>query len=135
MIYMLDTNTASYIITGRSLAARGRYLGLRSGKVTVSAITEAELWYGVQRHRVGTQRTNTLRLFLDQLSVASWGRPEAAAYGAFRARQEAMGMGLAPLDTMIAAHAIVTGATLVTHDAAFRHAIGLPGLEDWATDV
>lgn len=132
---MVDTNTASYILTGRSLAARNRYLGLRSAGVAISAITEAELWYGLKRKQVGPQRTNTVRLFLEQANVMPWGRPEAAAFGVLRARQEAAGKPLALLDTMIAAHAIAVGAVLVTHDTAFRHAAGLPGLADWAIDL
>ena len=135
MIYLLDTNMVSYIITGRSGAARTRLSALRSATIAVSVITEAELWYGVERHQVGPKRANDVRLFLDRLSVMPWGRREAVAYGVFRARQEAAGKSLAPLDTMIAAHAISVGATLVTHDAGFRHAVGLPGLEDWATDI
>jgi tRNA(fMet)-specific endonuclease VapC len=134
-LYLLDTNMVSYIINGRSPAARARLSGLKLGMVTVSAITEAELWYGVEHHRIGITRRNAVRLLLDQLGVLPWGRREAATYGAFRARQETVGKILAPLDTMIAAHAIAAGAVLVSHDNAFRHAVGLPGLEDWATDL
>ena len=42
---------------------------------------------------------------------------------------------LAPLNTQIAAHAIASGATLVTNDRAFSHVSGLSGIENWATDL
>jgi tRNA(fMet)-specific endonuclease VapC len=37
---------------------------------------------------------------------------------------------LAPIDLLIAAHAISAGATLVTNDSAFAQIPGLP-VEDW----
>lgn len=134
-LFLLDTNMVSYIINGRSPAARARLSALKLGTVTVSAITEAELWYGVEHHQAGAKRRNAVRLLLDRLGVLSWERREAVVYGIFRARQDAMGKALAPLDTMIAAHAIAVGAVLVSHDRAFQHAVGLSGLEDWATDL
>lgn len=101
----------------------------------ISSITEAELWYGLHRVEAGQARRNTLRAFLARLQVLPWGREEAAAYGVFRAEQEWIGKPLGPLDTQIAAHAIAVNAVLVSSDAAFQHAVGLPGLEAWATDI
>ena len=40
------------------------------------------------------------------------------------------GKSLAPLDMLIAAHALEAGATLVSNDRAFRHVPGLT-VEDW----
>jgi tRNA(fMet)-specific endonuclease VapC len=133
---MLDTNTVSYILKGLSPAARHRLNSLRSNEIgCVSSITEAELWYGLVRVRAGERRLNALRAFLSRMQVLSWGREEAAAYGPFRARQESTGRPLGPHDTQIAAHAIAVRAVLVSSDAAFEQAIGLPGLESWATDI
>jgi tRNA(fMet)-specific endonuclease VapC len=132
---MLDTNMVSYVINGRSPAARRRLSSMKPGTAVVSAITEAELWYGVERRQLGAERRSAVRLLLEQLTVMPWDRREAVVYGAFRAKQETAGRTLSALDTMIAAHAIATGAVLVSHDNAFRHAVGLPGLEDWATDL
>ncbi|MGD0367842.1 MAG: PIN domain-containing protein [Acidobacteriaceae bacterium] len=83
----------------------------------------------------GERRRNALHSFLGRMQVLAWGRDEAVAYGVLRARQEAMGRPLGPLDSEIAAHAIAVGAVLVSSDATFRHAVGLPGLEAWATDL
>lgn len=134
--YLLDTNTVSYIFKGVSPAARMRLVQLGSGEVAaISSITEAELWYGLERVGAGVLRRKALSSFLDRLRVLPWTRSEAATYGAFRAAQEAIGRPLGPLDTQIAAHAISVGAVLVSNDRAFRNAHGLPGLEVWATDV
>jgi tRNA(fMet)-specific endonuclease VapC len=134
--YMLDTNTVSYIVKGMSEAARRRLSTLKDTEAAcVSAITEAELWYGLERVGSGERRRNALRQFLRRMKVLPWGSDETEVYGAFRARQEAIGLPLGPLDTLIATHAIAAGAVLVSSDAAFAHAVGLPGLEVWATDL
>ena len=133
---MLDTNTVSYILKGVSPAARARLSGLRPQEAAcLSAITEAELWYGLARIGGGERRSHALRLFLDCIRVLPWGSDEAVTYGRFRSAQEAIGKPLGPLDTQIAAHSITVGAILVSRDAAFQHAVGLAGLEAWATDL
>ena len=135
-LYLLDTNTVSYILKGTSPAARNRLATLGPEEVAcLSSITEAELWYGLERIGGGERRRSAVDSFLGRMRVLPWGREEAAAYGVFRARQEGLGRPLGPLDTEIAAHAIAVGAVLVISDATFQHAVGLPGLEAWATDL
>lgn len=135
-LYMLDTNTVSYIFKGISQSARTRLIQLRPNEVAcVSSITEAELWYGLERIGADVPRRRALSDFLERFRVLPWAREEASAYGAFRAGQEGIGRPLGPNDTQIAAHAIAVGAVLVSNDGGFRHARGLPGLESWATDL
>lgn len=135
-LYMLDTNTVSYILKGLSAAGRKRLSSLRRNEVAaVSAITAGELWYGLDRIGAGDVRRNALRSFLGRIKILPWDSDVADGYGAFRAHQEAIGRPLGPLDTQIAAHAIAVGAILVSNDATFQHAVGLLGLEKWATDI
>jgi tRNA(fMet)-specific endonuclease VapC len=135
-LYMLDTNTVSYILKGTSPIARTRLTELQPDEAAcLSAITEAELWYGLARIGGGERRSSALRSFLGRMRVLPWGSDEAATYGKFRSGQEAIGRPLGPLDTQIAVHSITAGAVLVSNDAAFRHAVGLAGLEAWATDL
>lgn len=135
-LYMLDTNTVSYILKGLSPAARSRLISLDSDEVAcVSSITEAELWYGLARVGADKRRRNALRDFLGRLKVLPWGREEAAVYGSLCAKQEKLGKPLGPMDTQIAAHAIAAGAILISADAAFQHAVSLRGLDNWAVDL
>ena len=134
-LYMLDTNTVSYILKGVSPSARKRLSTLgRNAAASVSAVTAGELWYGLDRIGAGDLRRNSLRSFLGRLKVLPWDNDVADAYGAFRAHQEAVGRPLGPFDTQIAAHAIAVGAILVSNDTAFQHAVGLPGLERWESE-
>ena len=135
-LHLLDTNTVSYIVKGKSSTARARLASLSPGETAcISSITEAELLYGIAKAGVGEERKKSLDWFLNRLKVWPWGRQEAAVYGTLRARQEALGKTLGPLDTLIAAHAISLEAVLVTSDRAFHQVQDLITIENWATDL
>jgi tRNA(fMet)-specific endonuclease VapC len=133
-LYLLDTNMVSFILSGRSSAARARIAKLAAeDTVSISAVTEGELRFGLAKSP-NSARQRALEQFLGALVVYPWGSDAAAAYGALRARQERLGKKLGPYDTQIAAHAVALGAVLVSHDSAFRR---IPNLrvENWATDI
>ncbi len=133
---MLDTNQASYLLKGKSPALRARLLSLRPAEVAcISSVTEAELLYGIAKSGIGEQRMRILNWFLQLVAIHPWARAEAAVYGHLRAKQEAAGKTLGPLDMQIAAHAIALGAILVTNDKAFHQVPDLLGVENWATDL
>jgi tRNA(fMet)-specific endonuclease VapC len=135
-LYLLDTNMVSYILKGKSPAARLRLTNLTPPNIAaISTITEAELLYGLEKIGAAAQRRTNFDWFLTRLKVLSWDRDAARAYGTLRARQEAAGLPLGPLDMQIAAHAVALGAILVTNDRAFLQIPNLPGLENWATDL
>jgi tRNA(fMet)-specific endonuclease VapC len=138
ILYLLDTNTVSYIVKGKSPAARLRLEKValrRDREVAISAITAGEIFYGLARIGAGAQRRKAMDAFLSGLTLHPWNHAAAEAYGDLRARQEAHGKALGPYDMQIAAHALALKAILVSHDRAFRHVTGLSGLEDWANDI
>jgi tRNA(fMet)-specific endonuclease VapC len=135
-LYMLDTNTVSYIAKGHSKAARSRMLNLEEDEVVcLSVITEAEIRYGLAKRPEAVALRERMEWFLAAVKVLPWGRDEARAYGALRAKLESSGKTLENMDMMIAAHAIATGAVLVTNDKAFAQAEDLHASVNWATDL
>jgi len=91
-LYMLDTNMVSYIAKGRSKAARARMLAAKKDEVVcLSAITEAEILYGLARRPEATALRERMEWFLAAVHVLDWGREAAQAYGKLRAAQEAKG--------------------------------------------
>lgn len=139
--YLLDTNMVSYIVSGASAAARSQLVRL-DGKsaVYVSAISEAELRFGMAKGAKHSIRIAMMERFLAKTVVLPWGHQEAVAYGELRARLQVAGSPLGALDTLIAAHALAIDAVLVSHDKAF-HKLNKAGPEralhvaDWATDL
>ena len=127
--YLLDTNVASYIIKG-NIAVRRRLITVPMDEVCISSVTEGELRYGVARLPDNARLKTIVDAFLARVNVQPWDSSAARCYGSLRAGLEADGVGLANLDTMIAAHALARGSILITHDKAFARVKGL-ALEDW----
>ena len=133
---MIDTNTVSYIVKGNSPAARARLARLPKDEAAcISSITEAEIRFRLARKPIPSALRAAMEGFLAKIPILPWGSEEALIYGELRAKQEAAGKPLESMDLLIAAHAISTGARLVTHDAVFRQVEDLPATVDWATDL
>ena len=135
-LYMLDTNTVSYIVKGKSPAARARLAALGTDEsACISIVTEFELEFGLAKNPNTVNLRNALRWFMARIQVLTLGSAEARAYGQLRVQQEAVGRPLESMDMLIAAHAIAVGAILVTRDGVFSHVPLLVGRENWATDL
>jgi tRNA(fMet)-specific endonuclease VapC len=133
---MIDTNTVSYIIKGRSPGARWRLAGLTGNQAAcVSVVTEAEIRYGLAKRPSAKALHAAVDGFLSKIRIHAWGREEALAYGNLRANLEAAGKTLGNLDMLIAAHAIAIGATLVTNDRGLSQVQDLPAAVNWANDL
>ena len=130
--YMLDTNTASYIIKGHPPEVRRRLEALPMSSIVMSVVTQAELLYGLARKSHPANLARVMRELALRVQVLPWDSKAAEVYGNLRALCAARGIVLGALDMMIAAHAVAAKATLVTHDKAFSLVSG-EGLviEDW----
>ncbi len=129
---LLDTNVCIHIIRKRPPEVLHRFERYEVGEVGVSSITIAELSYGVEKSSRPPQNLAALGGFLLPLEIVAFGQEAAAAYGRIRATLERAGTPIGPLDTLIAAHALSLGVTLVTNNT--REFERVPGLrvEDWA---
>jgi tRNA(fMet)-specific endonuclease VapC len=128
--YLLDTNTASYIIKGNVPRVRERLLKVPMSQVLISAVTEAELLFGVARKREAVRLKTAIDEFLLRVESLRWDSSAARRYADLRAALEIEGMPMGNLDMMIAAHALAADAVLVTNDRSFRR-LRLLKIEDW----
>ncbi|HUZ13809.1 MAG TPA: type II toxin-antitoxin system VapC family toxin [Caulobacteraceae bacterium] len=129
---MLDTNIASHVIRGDRPEITRQLASLPMADVVISAVTEGELLYGLARRNHPPALSERVRQFLLRADVLAWDRDVAQTYADLRASCETNGVALAPLDMMIAAHALATGAMLVTRDKAFLRVPRQLQIEDWA---
>ena len=114
MKYLLDTDTCIYLINERPRPVLARFRRHAVGDIGVSAVTASELAWGVAK--TGSERNRAaLEAFLLPLEIASYDLAAALRYGELRADLERRGRPIGPLDTMIAAHALSLGVTLVSN--------------------
>ena len=132
MRFMLDTNTCVDLIRQRSEPILRRMKGSRPEDLCVSSVTLSELEYGAAKSTNPGRNRLALAEFLSALSVMPYNDAVAPVYGRVRAELEREGTPIGPLDTMIAAHAVCLGLTLVTdNEREFRRVSGLR-VQNWA---
>jgi tRNA(fMet)-specific endonuclease VapC len=131
MRYLLDTNICIAMIRGRSDAVVAKLRRHKIGSVGISSITLAELQHGVAKSSDPGRNAVALAHVVAPLEVLPFDVRAAAAYGRVRAGLERKGTPIGPLDTLIAAHAVALGVTLVTsNEREFARVTGLR-VENW----
>lgn len=130
--YMLDTNTVSHLLKQHPAVAR-RIIAVPMASLCISAITEGELLFGLAKRPAAKQLHLAVREFLRRVEVLPWDSIAAEHYGSVRADMARQGKVLAPLDLLIAAHALSVDAVMVTNDQAISQMVNLH-IEDWTDD-
>jgi tRNA(fMet)-specific endonuclease VapC len=115
--YMLDTNICIYLMKHQPPEVAERFAQCFAGDVVISAITLAELEYGVTCSGASqAQNQAALASLKEDLRVAAFEGAAARAYGPVRrATRERKHDAL---DKLIAAHAIALNVVLVTNNEA-----------------
>ncbi|HLB43026.1 MAG TPA: type II toxin-antitoxin system VapC family toxin [Gammaproteobacteria bacterium] len=131
MKYMLDTNICIYLIKKHPENVLKKLTILDVGDVCISAITLAELLYGVQKSHQQQKNKAALEEFTSPLEIIPFGEEAAAHYGHIRAYLEKKGMPIGSLDMMIAAHAQCLGSILVTNNKKEFFRVPNLKIEDW----
>jgi len=127
---MLDTNTCIFAINNNA-AVRTRFIAEYPLGLSISAITEAELWFGIENSAAPEKNAETLRSFLTTVEILPFDTIAAAECGHVRTKLKRAGTPIGNRDTFIASHAKALGLTLVTNNTReFKHVEGL-ALEDW----
>jgi len=127
---MLDTNTCIFAIN-KNANVLARFLAEYSSGLSISAITEAELWFGIENSIAPEKNAETLRSFLATVEIFPFDTRAAAEYGRVRLKLKRAGTPIGDRDTFIASHAKSLGVTLVTNNTReFQRVEGL-SFEDW----
>ena len=132
MLHMLDTDTASYVIKGRSPAIEAKLALILPSMVCISVMTRAELLYGLKRLPADHRLHLAVRQFLKIVRMLPWDAEAADWYADIRHQIMGSGQTTGELDMMIAAHSLSAGAVLVTNNIRHYQRIEAPLiLENW----
>ena len=133
VLHMLDTDIASYVIKGRSPDVEAKLMAIVPSMVCISAVTRAELMYGLKRLPAGHRLQLGVRQFLKIVGVLSWDAEASDYYADIRRQLVSTGQRIGELDMMIAAHSLSAGAVLVTNNVRHYSRIEAPlSLVNWA---
>ncbi len=131
-LHLLDTDTASYVVKGRSTTIEAKLAAIPPDRVCVSAVTRAELMYGLKRLPASHRLHVGVRQFLKIVRVLAWDADAADYYADIRHQLTTTGRPIGEMDMMIAAHALAIGAVLVTNNTRHFERIAAPlSLVNW----
>ncbi|MFM2049934.1 MAG: hypothetical protein RL682_425 [Pseudomonadota bacterium] len=132
-IYLLDTNIISHMMREPAGRATQKFAAVAAMDLTQGVVTSTvvlcELQFGLQR-RPNLRLSAALDRILTGVEVLSLDIDVVPRYAQLRAVLEENGNPIGPNDTLIAAHALSLGATLVSADVEFARIPGLQ-VENW----
>ena len=130
--FMLDTDICSYIVKRSNASVLKRLAAVPVEHVCVSAITQAELMYGVEVSPRRQTDEAAVNAFLRHIEVAAFSGDAAGHYAEIRADLKKRGAMIGAHDLFIAAHARSLKLKLVTNNTReFGRVRGL-SIENWA---
>lgn len=130
MRYLLDTNIISDLVRNPAGQAAQRIQIIGDANVCTSIIVAAELRYGCAK-KGSDKLLERVEEVLAVIPVLSFEAPAEVAYGDIRADLEKKGQPIGNNDLLIAAHARVLGATMVTANVGEFGRIEALNVENW----
>ena len=130
MKYCLDTNTLIYFFKGLGNVSK-RLLATPPAEIAIPTIVIFELQVGIGKSNSPRKRIRQLQELLAVVNVIPFGPIEARSAADIRIKLEKQGKPIGPYDNLIAASALASNSTLVTHNKReFGRVAGLK-IEDW----
>ena len=130
MIYMLDTDTVSFMVRKNPSIIRN-LVKHEDDEICISAISYAELRFGLEKK--GSEKLfNEVSVIMGKISIIDFDDSQSELYGKIRLELEKAGTPLGDMDMLIAAAALSSGAILVSHNT--KHFSKIKGIrvEDWS---
>ena len=128
-LFMLDTDSVSFALRGEGHVAK-RIVARKPSELAISSITLAELKYGADR-RKSRKLHHLIDVFASDVLVLPFDEGCASQFGRLASTLVARGTPIGDFDTLIAAHAMHLGLTLVTNNTKhFAKVVGLK-IDNW----
>ena len=131
MLYMLDTNTCSFIIRNKPLTIKEKLKKIeQEHTIALSSIVVSELLYGATK-KDSPRLLKIVSAFIDNFVIYDYNKVSAQSYATVRTRLERQEEIIGANDLLIASHTLSMDAILVTNNRReFQRVQGLR-VEDW----
>ena len=126
MRYMLDTDISSYIIKGGYGAVEQHLEMVSPVDLCISAITRAELMYGLKLLPPRHPLHSAVHQYLKRMVMLAWEAEAADFHSSIKHQLKTAGTPIGEMDMLIAAPAIAADAVLVTNNTRHFQKIQLP---------
>jgi tRNA(fMet)-specific endonuclease VapC len=131
-MYLLDTNICIYAIKKKPVSVLER-IHVKTGLgLFISALTVAELEYGIENSSQIEKNRIALLKFLSLFTVLPFEDEDAIPYGKLKSILKNEGRIIGPMDMLLAAQAIRRNLVLVTNNTNEFERIEHIKLENWA---
>jgi tRNA(fMet)-specific endonuclease VapC len=132
--YLLDTNIISHLAKSPDGALAKYVRRLPPSSLFTSILVSAEIQFGLAK-RGSEKLAHHMMLTLEAFPILPFESPADRIYGDIRHQLERSGTPIGNNDTLIAAHALALGCTVVTaNDREFQRVPGL-AVENWIAQV
>jgi tRNA(fMet)-specific endonuclease VapC len=131
-VYLLDTNICIFAINKRSGQVLEAIRQHMSAGLLISALTIAELEYGVENSSQIARNRIALLQFTSIFQVLPFDDSAAVHYGKLKSKLKREGQLIGPIDMLLAAQALAHDLTMVTNNGKeFARVEGLR-IADWS---
>lgn len=131
MSYLLDTDICIYILNGASSQLQKHFQEKSGSRFCVSALTEAELYYGAIHSSRPQKNKERIKHFLDPLEIIPFDSQAAQQFAQIKQSLVTSGKPIGAIDMLIAATAITKELTLITNNLKHFKFISSLALENW----
>lgn len=131
MEFLLDTDCCVHVLSGREPRVSFRLRSIRESDLAISTVTRAEMYSGAARSQMPSQTKAEQKSFFAPFASLPFDYAAAEAYGRIDGLLKSRSLSIGPLDTQIAAIALVHNLTLVTRNTRRFSRIPNLAIEDW----
>ncbi len=130
--FLLDTAISSYLLRGGQTPLHEHYRYASPENIFISAVTHAELLYGLKPLPFPHPRRDEVHRFVGFMQILAWDSLAAQAYADIRYSLTRSGRAIGELDRMIAGHALSRDYILVSNNTRHHERVVPPlKLENW----
>lgn len=133
-LYMLDTDTVSYLVRGKTPALDARIANVAAKNLCISAVTRGELLFGLNIKQGAHRLARLIDQVFQRVTCLPWDEAAATHFAAIAAELHKAGTPIGQMDAMIAGHAASVGTVLVTNNQRHFSRVASLQVENWCME-